>query len=117
VLERLEDAGGAADGIEVFGVRIVGGRITLGEDCNDRGCLVLHVLDERYRFFAPHVERRDGTREQDRIPDGKDRELVRKLELVVARRRRGRRGCRLFLVAHDSTLKGPCPDRMSETGV
>jgi hypothetical protein len=76
VLERLEHARRAADGVEVFLSGIVRRRIALGEDGDHRPGEVVDVLDEGDGLLATHVERRNRPGEQDRVADREHGELI-----------------------------------------
>jgi hypothetical protein len=111
VLQRLEHARGHADGIELVLPRIVGGRIALREDHDDRLALVLDVLDQRHRLLATHVERRDGARKEHCIADRQERDLFGEIHLLLVEV-----GCELFFcVAHDVLVEARVPSRASQS--
>ena len=72
VLERFENARGNAHGIEIRLSRVVGRRIALRKDRDDRLAQVLDVFDQSDGFLAAHVEGSDGAGEEDRVADGED---------------------------------------------
>ncbi len=98
VLERFEYAGRDANRIEIALVRIVGRRIPLGHDGDNRLVEVLDVLDERDRLFAAYVKGRDGGRKEHSVADRQNRKLVAELDFAGIRWRY-RCNCFLF-VAH-----------------
>jgi hypothetical protein len=72
VLERLEDPGRATDAVKVFLARIVGRRVALSENRDDRRRKVVDVFNERYGLLPTDVERRHGTRKENCIADRQD---------------------------------------------
>jgi len=94
VLQRLQDAGGATDDMEVIRSRIVRRRILLREDRDDGRGEVVDVFHQRDRLLATNVERRDRAGEQHRIADREDGQLVAELDLL------------LFLLARGTLLLG-----------
>ena len=103
VLERLEDARRTTDGVEIFRAWIVRRRVLLSEDGNDRRREVVDVLHERDRFLTADVERGHVAREEHRVADGEDGELVAEGDRLVVLVARGRGG--LFF-RHDGDLSG-----------
>jgi len=102
VLERFEDARRDANRIEVVLVRIVCGRVTLGDDRDDRLIEVLDVLDERDGLLTAHIEGRDSRWKEHGVTDRQNRELVAELDFA---RVGGRDRCDFFLfVAHAGVL-------------
>ena len=80
VLERLEHARRAPDAVQVLLAWVVGRRVALRENRDDRGRQVVDVLDQRDGLLASHVERGDGAGEEDRVADGEDRQLIPELD-------------------------------------
>ncbi len=106
VLQGLEHACGAADGIEIVVAGIVRRRVALGEDGDDRPRQVVDVFDEGDRLFAADVEGRHRAWKQHGVADGQDGELVAELDVFLRTRRHGR-GRVLFLGHGFSLVRAP----------
>ncbi len=99
VLQSLEHAGRTPDLVKVFAAGIVGRRIALREDRDDRRRQVVDVFDQRDRLLPTDVEWRDSAGKEDGVADGKNRQLVSELNGLVFLPRSLRR--RLLLFRHD----------------
>ena len=56
------------------GARILGARVALGDDADDRPLLRDRLLDEPHRLLAPDVDGDDRTGEQHRVAQRQDRD-------------------------------------------
>ena len=83
-LDDLQDPRGAADHVEVAGARILGARILLRQDADDRPLLRDRVLDEAHRLAAADVDRDDRAGEQHGVAQRKDGERVRDLHRLLS---------------------------------
>src|SRR5450631_1211413 len=79
-LDDLEDAGRAADHVEIAGARLLGARVALGDDADHGALLGDRLLDQLHRLFAPHVDGDDRAREQHRVPQGENGDDVGDLD-------------------------------------
>ena len=90
VLEGLQNAGGASDGVQIFVVGIVGRGIALGEDGDHRPGQIVDVFDESDRLLTADIEGGDRAREEHRVANGKNGQLVSEYDLLVGPRGHGR---------------------------
>ncbi len=79
-LDDLEDAGRAADHVEIAGARLLGARVALGDDADDGALLGDRLLDQLHRLLAAHVDGDDRPREQHRVPQGENGDDVGDLD-------------------------------------
>ena len=79
-LDDLQDAGGAAHGVEVGRSRLLDARVALGDDADDRLFLRDGLLDQLHGFLAPDIDGDDRVRKQDGIAQRKDGQKLGNLD-------------------------------------
>ncbi len=121
-LDDLEDAGGAADHIEIARAGLLGPRVALGDDADDGALFGDRLLDQFDRLLATDVDGDDRPREQDGVPQGQNGDDVGDLDrpfghrflcghgpIVYARGvfRQSRRGAKIRWPARVSGISHP----------
>jgi hypothetical protein len=85
-LDHLEDARGAAHGVEVGGAGILGLGVALGDDADDRPFLGDGFLDQLDRFLPAHVDGDDRPGEEHRVTQRQDGDVLGNLDRTFGRR-------------------------------